>query len=150
LSLVQQIGNTKGAREDRINEQSLIRGKWRATPKERAAAGGEGHAAASLLLDDQGMIRDCDGRGEALYGYSLRELVCAHVSKLLPRLRGVELVQDGVLNPQLDQLCHCGHVFRVHGRHGAVFPSELIFVRLGDVGALMHRLFILPAASASC
>jgi PAS domain-containing protein len=121
-----------------------------AIPEERRVLGGEGNMAASLLLDAQGMIRDCDGRGDALFGYTLRELVCTHVSKLLPRLRGIELVQDGVLNPQLDHLCHCGHVFRVRGRHGGVFPSELIFVRLGDVGARTLRLFILPAVGASC
>ncbi len=152
MSLLMQIENANSAEGQHAHEYAFSPNKRTPIPEERRAPGGvtERHLAASLLLDDMGMIRDCECSGEGMFGYSLRELVCAHVSKLLPRLRGIELIQDGALNPQLDQLCHCGHVFRVRGRHGVVFPSELIFVRLGDVGARMLRLFIVPSVSASC
>lgn len=152
MSLLMRIRNANGSDEQHAGEYAPNPNKRSAIPEERQAEGGATarRLAASLLLDDQGVIRDCECSGEGLFGYSLRELVCAHVSKLLPRLRGIELIQDGVLNPQLDQLCHCGHVFRVRGRHGVAFPSELIFVRLGNVGARMLRLFIVPSVSASC
>lgn len=102
---------------------------------------------ASLLLDEQGMIRDCDNVCVDLFGYSLRELVSAHVSKLLPRLSGIELVQDGQFNTQVDDLCHRGHVFQVRARHGGAFPSELTFVSQDHSGTRMLKLFVLPSAN---
>ena len=99
---------------------------------------------ATLLLDENGMIRDCSNTGEELFGYTFRDIVSQHVSKLLPQLSGVELVKDGQLNPKLDYLCHCGHLFEVQTEFGGILPSELSLVSLEHAGKRILKLFILP------
>ena len=99
---------------------------------------------AALLLDESGMIRDCCNIGEELFGYSLSDMVSQHVSKLLPQLCGIELVKDGQLNPKLDYLCHCGHLFGVQTQLGGILPSELSLVSLEHAGRRILKLFVLP------
>lgn len=122
-------------------------------PEETAAA--HGHSAtswlepAALTLDERGMIRDCTRAGEELFGYTRLELTWQPVSKLLPQLSRINLVQDGQLNPMLSFLCHCGHLFEVQCRNGVTLLGELSFVNLAHPGKFTLRLIIRPSAAAA-
>ena len=100
---------------------------------------------AALTLDEEGVICDCSDSGEELFGYSRRELIRQHVSKLLPQLSEVKLVQDGHLNQRFGLLCRCGQHFQAQGRYGSSFQSELSFVHLDHSGKCILRLFVRPA-----
>ncbi len=102
---------------------------------------------AQLTLDEFGMIRDCNKAGEDLFAYSLRDLVSLHISILLPQLARIELLQKGQLNPRLNYLCHCGHVFLAQSRDGGTFSSELAMVWLERPKAGILRLFVLPSST---
>jgi PAS domain S-box-containing protein len=104
---------------------------------------------ASLTLDESGMIRDCCRAAEKLFGYSLRQLCSQHVSALIPQLSGIEMVQEGQVNPKLAYLCRCGHLFRAESRYGDILPSELSLVRLENAGRRMLKLFVLPSVAAA-
>jgi PAS domain S-box-containing protein len=99
---------------------------------------------AALMLDERGLICDCSDSSEELFGYSRQELIWQHVSKLLPQLSDVELVQDGRLNPRISFLCHCGRLFRAQNRQGNVFSSELKFVSTDHAGKQILRLLVQP------
>lgn len=98
----------------------------------------------ALTLDERGVICDCSKAGERLFGYSRRDLVWQHVSKLLPELSEISLVKDGELNQQLGFLSHCGHRFRAINRLGNTFMNELYFVLLDYAGRRTIRMIIQP------
>lgn len=104
----------------------------------------EWNEPVTLTLDERGMIRDCCSSCEALFGYSRRELVWQHVSKLLPQLSEIKLVQNGQINPRLGFICRCGHLFRSQNRDDSFFYSELSFVNLEHAGMRILRLFVRP------
>ena len=99
---------------------------------------------AALILDESGIIRDCNNT-EELFGYKLRELLSQHISKLLPQLTEFELVQDGKFNPKFSYLCRCGHLFKAKNRDGATFFSELSLVNLNHTGKRILKLYVLPS-----
>lgn len=100
----------------------------------------------ALVLNEHGIIRDCCQGGEQLFGYRCSELLKLHVSILLPQLAGVPLLQDGIFNPRLDFLCHCGHRFVAQDKEGHSFYSELHFVHLQHGARSTIRLIVRPAA----
>lgn len=99
---------------------------------------------AALTLDERGMICDCNKAGEDLFGYSRPEMTWQHVTRLLPQLDGIKLVQDGQINPLLIFLSRCGHRFQLRNCRGGTIPSELSFVNVGYTGKLMLRLIVRP------
>ena len=92
-----------------------------------------------LTLDDAGMIQECDGNCEEMFGYAQSELKGRHVSVLLPQLEGMALVQNNRANPRLSHLCRCGAAFRGRRRNNESFTTELFINRLegGQSGVLM-------------
>jgi hypothetical protein len=98
----------------------------------------------SLALDERGMIQDCSKSFENLFGFQRSDLVWQHVSRLLPQLTGIELIQAGRLNPFLNYLCHCGHHYEAKNRQGGVFSCILSFVRVEFDGKRSLRLIINP------
>ncbi len=116
-----------------------------ALPESRAP---EWREPAALTLDERGMILDCSDSGEELFGYCRLDLIHQHVSKLLPQLAGVDLIQDGEPNAQLGFLCHIGHPFQFHDCNGGVFNSELSFVHLNHAGKSIVRLIARPFPTA--
>ncbi len=106
------------------------------------------HEPPALTLDERGMICDCSESGESLFGYRRHDLTWQHVSKLLPQLSGVALVLEGRINPLLQFLCHCGHLFQVQNRLGDTFPSGLSFVHLEHDGIHTLRLIVRPSDNA--
>ncbi|MGA7180781.1 MAG: PAS domain-containing protein, partial [Thiobacillaceae bacterium] len=66
---------------------------------------------ATLFLNDDGLIEDCSAASETVFGYPKQELRGHHVSLLLPKLEGIELVNQGQVKPRLKFLCHCAVPF---------------------------------------
>lgn len=97
---------------------------------------------AALTLDECGMICDCNTACGELFGYNRRELMWQHVSKLLPQLSNIKLVQDGQINPRLNFISHCGHLFYAQKRNGGIFSSVLSFVYLEGEGRHILRLLV--------
>lgn len=119
------------------------------TADELGAIGGTGDAAArawrepaALTLDEDGVIVDCSGHGEELFGYTRSELTDQHVSMLLPGLFGLDLFRDGQPNAYLHFLCHIGHTFEVMPRVGVAFLCGFSLVCLTDAGRRILRLIV--------
>jgi hypothetical protein len=80
---------------------------------------------ATLTLDGDGMVGDCNRTSETLFQYHRHQMVQRHVSILLPQLANLDLLQHGRINPQLHYLCRIGHRFDAVRRDGVRFASEL-------------------------
>lgn len=98
----------------------------------------------ALSLDERGMIQDCSKSFERLFGFKRCDLVWQHISRLLPQLTGVDLVEAGRLNPVLNYLCHCGHHYQAKNQQGDTFPCNLNFVRVEFGGKRSLRLILSP------
>ncbi len=98
----------------------------------------------TLTVDERGMICDCSEAGEKLFGYSLRDLVWQHVSKVLPELSEVQLVKNGQFNPQLGFLSRCGQPFLAINRLGNICLNNLHFVLLNYAGKYAIRVIVQP------
>ncbi|MGA9665945.1 MAG: PAS domain-containing protein [Gallionella sp.] len=98
----------------------------------------------ALTLDERGMICDCSTAGEKLFGYSRKDLVWQHVSKLLPELSEIHLVKNGQFNSQLGFLSRCGQPFLAINRLGNVFLNNLHFVLLNYAGKYSIRVILQP------
>lgn len=85
---------------------------------------------ATVELDAQGVIQDCSAAFEEMLGYSRAELVGRHVSLLLPKLEGAELLRQNQVNPRLAYLCRCAIPFRAKRRDGESFATQLFINRL--------------------
>lgn len=104
----------------------------------------EWYEPPAFALDETGIIQKCSESCEALFGYRSADLVKQHISWLFPQLSGHELIMDGRLNPMLDFLCHCGHLFQAQNGQGDTFKSALSFVRLEHGGRRSLRLIVRP------
>lgn len=115
------------------------------TPQERADEYSiERNDPPALSLDERGMILECSKSFEMLFGFRYNDLVWHHVSLLFPQLMGVELVQAGQLNPLLNYLCRCGHLYQTRNRQGDSFFSRLSFVFIGYDGSQSLRMIVRP------
>lgn len=103
---------------------------------------------ATLTLDDQGVIIECGKTCESVFGYPPDELLGSPVSRLIPQLSTIELVQDDRINSRLAHLCHCAIAFEARRRDGLCFASELFINRLGrhNVAVLVRRLTPAPSS----
>lgn len=120
----------------------------------QASPGGPGAGSidlAMLTLDDQGVILECGTTCESMFGYSPGALLGSPVSRLIPRLSTIELVEDERINSRLAHLCHCAIAFEARRRDGETFTSELFINRLGrhNVAVLVRRLALVPSRSGS-
>ena len=97
---------------------------------------------ASLMLDPEGRIEDCNGPAEALFGFHHDELVRRPIAQLLPQLMDVEWIQNGNLNPRLSFFCQIGRHFKAIRRDGTPFATRLFFHDLGNSKNLHLRLII--------
>jgi PAS domain S-box-containing protein len=87
---------------------------------------------ATIALDDEGLIQDCSSTCEQVFGYPRAALLGRHISLLVPKLEGTELVKQNQINPRLAFLCHCAIPFRARQRDGNSFASQLFFNRLDN------------------
>jgi len=99
---------------------------------------------ATLILDQRGMIRGCNGASEDLFGYRRAEVVWQHVSLLLPQLAGTDLVCNGQINPRLLFLSRIGGYFKAHKLNGERFASDLFFLDLSNPGSTDLRMLVRP------
>lgn len=97
---------------------------------------------AFLTLDEVGIIIDCDGAIEAMFGYPRADLIFRHVSMLLPRLEDMELIQGGHLSSRLHYLCHVGLPFLVRPRDGEQFLGYLLLTDLSHPAEWRLRLSV--------
>jgi PAS domain S-box-containing protein len=86
--------------------------------------------AATVTLDEHGVIVECDVDVEILFGYRGSELRGRHISFLLPELARIPLLRSGAVNPRLAFLCHCGKRFTAARREGWAFFVELFLNRV--------------------
>ena len=98
----------------------------------------------ALSLDERGMIQECSESLERLFGFSQNDLICHHFSILFPQLAGVEIVHAGQINPLLNYLCRCGHLFLTQNRLGEVFSSNLSIAHIGYDGSRLLRILVRP------
>lgn len=106
---------------------------------------GTADEAPTLMLDDRGMVCDCNRAGEKLFNYRRGEMVWRHVSMLLPQLADVELVKDGQPNPQLRYLTRIGRRFQAVAQGGRRFAGELYLNLLDNTGHGRLSLIVRPA-----
>lgn len=103
---------------------------------------------ATLFLNDDGLIEDCSSASEPVFGYPKQELRGRHVSMLLPKLEGLELVNDGQINPRLRFLCRCAVPFLAQRRDGTKFASEVFLNQLNNetasVQIIVRNLGVAP------
>ncbi|OYX32551.1 MAG: hypothetical protein B7Z03_01800 [Hydrogenophilales bacterium 32-62-9] len=116
----------------------------------QGSAGGPGAGSidlAMLTLDDQGVILECGTTCESMFGYPSRALLGSPVSRLIPQLSAIELVEDERINSRLAHLCHCAIAFEARRRDGETFKSELFINRLGrhNVAVLVRKLASAPS-----
>lgn len=88
--------------------------------------------AATLALNDDGLIQGCSSACEKIFGYKQTELLGRHVSMLLPKLEGVVLVSRNEINPRLKYLCHCAIPFLAKRRDGRNFAGEVFLNRVNS------------------
>jgi hypothetical protein len=98
----------------------------------------------AMSLDERGMIKDCSKSLEMLLGFRRSELVWHHVSMVFPQFEGIEIFQDGQVNPKLNYFCRCGQSYQAQKRQGDAVPSKLNFVCLENQGKRTLRLFVRP------
>ena len=92
---------------------------------------------ATLLLNDAGLIEDCNPACETAFGYPKHDLCNHHVSLLLPKFEGIELVNDGQIDPRLRFLCRCAVPFLARRRDGTKFASEVFLSHInGDAASV--------------
>ncbi len=104
----------------------------------------EGYEPPELMLDESGMIQDCNKSVENLFGYGLGELVWQHISCLFPEFSGIEIIQKGEIKPTINFISRCGHLFMGLDRQGNTIPNELNFIRLEHQGMRTLRLILRP------
>lgn len=99
----------------------------------------------ALMIDERGMICDCNRAIENLFGYRRSEVVWRHISMLLPQMEDVDLMPQGKVNPRLQFLCRIGKPFAALDRSGERFDSNLFFNDLGNPGSPRLRVIVRAA-----
>lgn len=100
---------------------------------------------ADLMLDERGMISDCNNACEKLFGYPRADLVWQHISKLFPQLSDIKLMNSGRINSRLSYLSRCDQVFQTKNQRGEIFNCSLHFIPLNRSGKQVVRLIVSPA-----
>ncbi len=99
-----------------------------------------------LMLNDNGLILNCNTVAEKLLGCMTSQLLWQHVSRFLPQLADTALMLNGKINPRLRFLSRIGHLFELASPNGASFPSRLFFNEVEISGLHNLCLVICPTA----
>ncbi len=99
---------------------------------------------AVLMLDDNGMIRDCNMASAKLLGCASSILIWQHISKFLPQLSDFNLIDGERVNPHLRFLTRIGHHFEVITTSGTHFFSAVFFNDVEDFGRHCLRIIFQP------
>jgi light-regulated signal transduction histidine kinase (bacteriophytochrome) len=97
-----------------------------------------------LTLHFNGMITECNRAGSRLLGCLPSELIWQHVSRLLPQLKNVALMEGSNLNPYLHFLSRVGYKFDVISHRGARLVARVFFCEIGSMEHRFLRVIICP------
>lgn len=97
---------------------------------------------AVLAVDDNGMIRHCNGAASKLLGCPINKLVWRHVASLLPQLAHMTLTKDGQINPRLRFLARIGHGFQLIAPDGMVRSVQIFISDIESYNGHFMRLII--------
>ncbi|MBI2801133.1 MAG: hypothetical protein HYX63_12790 [Gammaproteobacteria bacterium] len=89
-------------------------------------------APATLTIDDQGIITECSNGAAHLCCAEQRELLAAHVSKIIPRFGAKTAIRDGHVDSTLEFLTHARMPFRIQRHDGGSFVAELVINQLDN------------------
>jgi PAS domain S-box-containing protein len=107
------------------------------------------HEAAAFLMDVQGIIQSCNESAERISGYAQHELLWQHISCLFPQFVDVQFVMADQLNPLLNYLCHCEHMFEARNKQGETMLCNLCFFKIKCDGVPLLRLILRPCNDAA-
>lgn len=99
---------------------------------------------ALLTLDENGIIKECNKAGAELLGCAANKLTWLNISKFLPRLGEVALLQGERVNPYLRFLSRVGHQFELIGMGGVHLTSQLFFNEAENQNPHYLRIIIQP------
>lgn len=99
-----------------------------------------------LTLHFNGMITECNKAGGRLLGCLPSELVWQHISRLLPQLKNIALMEGANLNPYLHFLSRVGYKFDVISHTGVRFMARVFFCEIGTMGHRFLRVIVCPLA----
>lgn len=97
-----------------------------------------------LTLHYNGMITECNKAGSKLLGCLPSELIWQHISRLLPQLKNVALMEGPNLNPYLHFLSRVGYKFDVISLRGARLIARVFFCEIGSMEHRFLRVIICP------
>jgi hypothetical protein len=97
-----------------------------------------------LTLHFNGMITECNKAGGKLLGCLPSELIWQHISRLLPQLKNVSLMEGSNLNPYLHFLSRVGYKFDVISLRGARLIARVFFCEIGSMDHRFLRVIICP------
>ena len=97
-----------------------------------------------LTVHYNGMIAECNRAGGRLLGCLPSELVWQPISRLLPKLQNVALVQGQNVNPYLSFLSRAGYLFDLQNLKGAHIACRVFFCEVGCMGQRFLRVIICP------
>lgn len=97
-----------------------------------------------LTVNANGMIAECNRAGGKLLGCLPSELIWQPLSKLLPKLQNVALLQGQNLNPYLNFLSRAGYLFDLQTNSGVHLACRVFFCVVGGMGQHCLRVIICP------
>jgi len=97
-----------------------------------------------LTVNSNGMIAECNRAGGKLLGCLPSELIWQPLSKLLPKLQNVALLQGQNVNPYLNFLSRAGYLFDLQTSKGVHLACRVFFCVVGSVGQHCLRVIICP------
>ncbi len=100
-----------------------------------------------LMLNQNGLILNCNSVAATLFGCMTSQLLWQHASKFLPSLAGAVLFMNGTINPRLRFLSRIGHLFEVMTPAGEALLCRVFFNEVIDQGQQHLCLVICPETS---
>lgn len=125
---------------------TLIEYKHASIAKPVAASEENDENRLVLTLHYNGMITECNKAGGRLLGCLPSELIWQHISRLLPQLKNVALMEGPNLNPYLHFLSRVGYKFEVISLKGARLIARVFFCEIGSMEHRFLRVIICPLA----
>jgi hypothetical protein len=122
----------------------LIEYKQASVAKRAAVSDESDENRLVLTLHYNGMITECNKAGGKLLGCLPSELIWQHISRLLPQLKNVALMEGPNLNPYLHFLSRVGYKFDVISLRGARLIARVFFCEIGTMEHRFLRIIICP------
>jgi len=97
-----------------------------------------------LTLHYNGMITECNKAGSKLLDCLPSELIWQHISRLIPQLKNVALMDGANLNPYLHFLSRVGYKFDVISLKGVHLIARAFFCEIGSMEHRFLRVIICP------